>query len=437
MDSNKILVIDDEQTIRESYQSILCRQEYDPLSELEELFGDGDIAEGQEQQPDYPVTFADQGLVGIELAQAAFQAGEPFAVAFIDMRMPPGIDGLETAKRLRAIDNKIQVIFVTAYSDRSLQELDEALGFDMLLLNKPFTSDEVLQLARNSLRNWNRVRQLEWDVAQSDRQAALESGRADLSENIMARVNEAMAKVQENLVQIRKAQEQVKQLNEKLQMAPKSQDQDKVRDILQEALRGYSENAISADLTDASVTLKQMSGMIERQRQRQYGTEDVNTNLHEAVQEALMVFSDRLARSDLELNLHLEPEVSDSLFPHQRILQLLNTLLFKVIEGVELHDLEINTDDHVHTGRGRSIMVSADTHATRENFLEMFVSNDNLNSMHNNAGKNMSVVDLDSSEPGLRYAVHFINELEGNIRHYLNAENNQDQSFQICLPIKK
>ena len=69
----------------------------------------------------------------------------------------------------------------------------------MLLLNKPFTSDEVLQLARNSLRNWNHVRQLEWDLAQSDQQAALANDRADFSEHIMGRVNAAMAKVQDNL----------------------------------------------------------------------------------------------------------------------------------------------------------------------------------------------------------------------------------------------
>ncbi|HCH24792.1 MAG TPA: hypothetical protein DE179_10915, partial [Oceanospirillaceae bacterium] len=393
----------------------------------------------QDDQPDYSVSFADQGLAGIELAQTAFKAGEPFAIAFIDMRMPPGIDGLETAQRLRAIDKKIQIIFVTAYSDRSLKELDQVLGFDMLLLNKPFTSDEVLQLARNSLRSWNHIRQLEWDLAQSDRQAALESSRADLSETIMSRVNEAMAKVQENLNQIRIAQEQVKQLNEKLQIAPKTQDQDKVRDILQEALRGYNQHAISADLTDASVTLKQMSGLIERQRQRQrqYGTEDINISLHEAVEEALLVFSDRLARSDLELNLHLEPEVSGTLFQHPRILQLLNTLLFKVIEGVEMHDLEINTDNHVHTSRGRSIMVSADTHAVREGFLEMFVSNDNLNSMHNNAGEDMCTTKISPDESGLRHAVLFVGDLAGNIRHYKSPEHLQDQSFQVCLPIKQ
>jgi len=82
MDSNKILVIDDEQSIRESYQSILCRKDYDPLTELEELFGE--ITEEQDDQPDYSVSFADQGLAGIELAQTAFNAGEPFAIAFIE-----------------------------------------------------------------------------------------------------------------------------------------------------------------------------------------------------------------------------------------------------------------------------------------------------------------------------------------------------------------
>ena len=98
MDSNKILVIDDEQSIRDSYQSILCRTDYDTLTELVELFGEK--TEEQDERPNYSVSFADQGLAGIELAQAAFNAGEPFAIAFIDMRMPPGIDGLETAKRL-------------------------------------------------------------------------------------------------------------------------------------------------------------------------------------------------------------------------------------------------------------------------------------------------------------------------------------------------
>ena len=75
---------------------------------MEELFGE--ITEEQDDQPDHSVSFTDQGLTGIEPTQAAFNAGEPFAIAFIDMRMPLGIDGLETAKRLRAIDKKIQII---------------------------------------------------------------------------------------------------------------------------------------------------------------------------------------------------------------------------------------------------------------------------------------------------------------------------------------
>ena len=75
---------------------------------MEELFGE--ITEEQDDQPDYSVSFTDQGLAGVELTPAAFNAGEPFVIAFIDMHMPPGIDGLETDKRLRAIDKKIQII---------------------------------------------------------------------------------------------------------------------------------------------------------------------------------------------------------------------------------------------------------------------------------------------------------------------------------------
>jgi len=108
-----------------------------------------------------------------------------------------------------------------------------------------------------------------------------------------------------------------------------------------------------------------------------------------------------------------------------------------VIEGVEIHDLKIDTDDHVHTGKTPSTMVSANTDATREQFLEMFVFNDNLNSMNNNVGEDMSTAKISTDESGLRHAVLFVNDLSGNIRHYENPENPQNKSFQICLPIKQ
>lgn len=432
MNSNKILVIDDELPVRESYQSILCSQGYDPLSELEQLFDDD--SEVEENTTEYEVCFAAQGNEGVTLAEQAFQQGEPFAIAFIDMRMPPGMDGLETAKQLRAIDSKIQVIFVTAYSDRSVDELDDALGTDMLLLRKPFTSDEVLQLARNSLRNWNHLRQVEWQAANSEETA---KKQVDMGQGIVNRVNEAIGKVQNTLNEIRKAQEQMLKINERLQVDPKDRDQDKVKELLQSTLSNYHEHAISQDLNDASVTLKRMSSILQRQRDQQYGTlADATISIYEAIEEALLVFSDRLARSDLELNLQLQPEVGGTEYSHKNILQLLNTLLYIVIDGVEQHALELDVDDHMHTSKGRSILISADSHDTQQNTLELHIANDNLNSMHNNQGQEYDLSDLQSLEPGLQQTVEYVKDLQGHIYHYQQADNHDDQSFQVTLPTK-
>lgn len=432
MNSNKILVIDDELPVRESYQSILCSQGYDPLSELEQLFDDD--SEVEETSTDYEVSFASQGAEGIELAHKAYQQGEPYAIAFIDMRMPPGMDGLETAKQLREIDDKIQVIFVTAYSDRSVDELDNALGTDMLLLRKPFTSDEVLQLARNSLRNWNHLRHVEWQAANSEETA---KKQVDMGQGIVNRVNQAIGKVQNTLNEIRKAQEQMQKINERLQVDPKDRDQDKVKELLQSTLSNYHEHAISQDLNDASVTLKRMSSILQRQRDQQYGTmADATISIYEAIEEALLVFSDRLARSDLELNLQLQPEVGGTEYSHKNILQLLNTLLYIVIDGVEQHALELEMDDQIHSSKGRSILISADSHDTQQNTLELHIANDNLNSMHNNQGKEYTLDNIDSLEAGLQQTVAYVKDLQGSIHHYHQDDNHDDQSFQVTLPTK-
>ncbi len=432
MNSNKILVIDDELPVRESYQSILCNQGYDPLSELEQLFDDD--SEVEENTTPFEVCFASQGEEGVELAAQAFQQGEPYAIAFIDMRMPPGMDGLATAQQLRAIDHQIQIIFVTAYSDRSIDELDHALGTDMLLLRKPFTSDEVLQLARNSLRNWNHLRQVEWRAANHQEAA---KKQVDMGQGIVNRVNEAINKVQNTLHEIRKAQEQMLQINERLQVDPKDRDQEKVKQLLQSTLSNYHEHAISADLNDAKVTLTRMSSILQRQRDNQYGTqEDSTISIYEAIEEALLVFSDRLARSDLELNLQLQPEVGGTEYAHKNILQLLNTLLYIVIDGVEQHALELDVDDQVHTSKGRSILISADSHDTQQNTLDLHIANDNLNSMHNNQGQEYQLHNISDLDAGLQQAVAYIQQLKGHIYHYQQTDSLNDQSFQVTLTTK-
>jgi len=122
------------------------------------LMGGG--ASASQDEAEFVVTTAQQGREALECVKQAAEVGMPYAVAFVDVRMPPGWDGLETAQRIREIDDHIHIVFVTAYSDRSVDEMQAALNKNTLLTSKPFSGDEIKQLARTLCISWNRELQL-------------------------------------------------------------------------------------------------------------------------------------------------------------------------------------------------------------------------------------------------------------------------------------
>ncbi len=158
----RILAIDDESEVRNAYQHALTFDQSKLEQNIQNVFNNGGDAA---QQPGYSrgfnLSLAQQGSEAVAQAQQALAEGNPFTVAFIDMRMPPGIDGLETAKALRTLDDRIYIVFVTAYSDRSAEELDEVMEHEILLLRKPFVNEEIYQLARSLSRSWQKDRELE------------------------------------------------------------------------------------------------------------------------------------------------------------------------------------------------------------------------------------------------------------------------------------
>ncbi|MBT7478352.1 MAG: EAL domain-containing protein, partial [Gammaproteobacteria bacterium] len=117
-------------------------------------------ASASQDEAEFVVTTAQQGREALECVKQAAEVGMPYAVAFVDVRMPPGWDGLETAQRIREIDDHIHIVFVTAYSDRSVDEMQAALNKNTLLTSKPFSGDEIKQLARTLCISWNRELQL-------------------------------------------------------------------------------------------------------------------------------------------------------------------------------------------------------------------------------------------------------------------------------------
>ncbi len=119
--THRLLMIDDNPSIHEDYRKILIGRDDTQISAAEAaLFGERPSAVSR---PSFDVDSALQGREGVELARRALAEGRPYSVAFVDMRMPPGWDGLETIENLWKVDPEIQVVVCSAYTDYDWLEL--------------------------------------------------------------------------------------------------------------------------------------------------------------------------------------------------------------------------------------------------------------------------------------------------------------------------
>lgn len=152
----RILVIDDNPMIHQDFIKILktspATLDLDTLSQ--DVFGK---EKGKESfLPQFEIDVASQGQEGVKRIQDAIAQGRRYSLAFVDIRMPPGWDGVETIKHIWAIDNSIQVVICTAYSDYSWEETVAHLGKtdNLLILKKPFDNISVRQLACALTTKW-------------------------------------------------------------------------------------------------------------------------------------------------------------------------------------------------------------------------------------------------------------------------------------------
>ena len=154
-ENKKILVIDDDPGIRESYQSILSpKQSEDIFSEGASLFGDSEHDNRQNHQLQFDLTLAKNGNEALTRIKTIVAEKQHFAVAFIDIKMP-GINGAETAKRIWKIDSHIKIVIVTAYSEYTPDDIVNITGRDdIFYLRKPFNPEEIKQFARSLTRQW-------------------------------------------------------------------------------------------------------------------------------------------------------------------------------------------------------------------------------------------------------------------------------------------
>ncbi len=160
----RILIVDDEPAMHDSYRRSFARQRSGSGDALDamaaELFGTR-LAE-IDDRPEFDLTYVDQGLDAVAAVVRSQVDGDPFAVAFIDVRMPPGFDGRETAKRIRALDPEINLVIVTGFSDFSPVEIGKVAGpvDKIFYIAKPFEVAEITQIASALVRRWQVDREL-------------------------------------------------------------------------------------------------------------------------------------------------------------------------------------------------------------------------------------------------------------------------------------
>jgi two-component system NtrC family sensor kinase len=190
----KILVVDDNPDIHGDFATILIPEESaENLEQLEaEIFGSAQRPSGPTHE--YLLSFAFQGQQALEMVDAALAEDDPFHLAFVDMRMPPGWNGLETIERIWQSDPDIQVVLCTAYSDYSWEEIEQRLHRtdNLLILKKPFDVSEVAQMASTLTRKWillktAQLKQEELEKLVDERTQELQESNRQLEDEIKER----------------------------------------------------------------------------------------------------------------------------------------------------------------------------------------------------------------------------------------------------------
>ena len=193
--SHRILIIDDNPSIHEDFRKILGPADAKLAAELDateaSIFGDH---AGASRAQNFRIDSAFQGQEGLEKVRAACAEGAPYAVAFVDVRMPPGWDGIETISRIWKEFPDLQIVICTAYSDYSWDEIAKSVGNTdkMLVLKKPFDNVEVLQMAHALSKKWQltqmgRKQMEELDALVNQRTAELRAANARLTGEVAER----------------------------------------------------------------------------------------------------------------------------------------------------------------------------------------------------------------------------------------------------------
>ena len=182
----RVLIVDDQKEIHDDFVEMLTPDLAKASSD--QLAGAFLASKDRTFLPEFELLHATSGEEACEIIKAAKESNRPVAVAYIDIRMPPGIDGIETVRRVRKIDRDLEVVIMTAYTDKSLPEIihNMELLHKLLYIRKPFAREEIQQITFSLAGKWN----VEQELAEKRRQLTINHQRL---EAVLDATGDAMA----------------------------------------------------------------------------------------------------------------------------------------------------------------------------------------------------------------------------------------------------
>ena len=183
--NNRVLIVDDQDEIHQDFEEML-----NPgfVSEsIEELARAFDPEMDDDFLPKFELIHAQSGKEAYRIIKEANEEGNPIAIAYIDVRMPPGWSGVETTRRIRMIDREIEIVIMTAYTGKPLSEIVQSIELlhKLLYVRKPFAREEIQQMTIALVEKWN----VESELAERNRQLALRE------QSLQRQVEELLTKV--------------------------------------------------------------------------------------------------------------------------------------------------------------------------------------------------------------------------------------------------
>ena len=205
--NRRILIVDDNESIHEDIRKILG--DGPDTSDLDEaeaaLFG----SESERRSAiTYKIDSALSGQEGAASVKTALEEGSPYALAFVDMRMPPGWDGVETIEKIWQIEPDVQVVICSAFSDYSWDQIHDRLSHpsQLIILRKPFELIEIVQIACAMTEKWNLAKEARRKAADLERMVRFKTATLDETNEQLRRIND---RLQREVLERQKAEERL------------------------------------------------------------------------------------------------------------------------------------------------------------------------------------------------------------------------------------